>query len=279
MSIEKLLRACSALVSVAVVVGCANQPGGPSTRDTIQGAINAIGAGLGGKPGGASTVATGGSNAPVGGSTASVGGSTAPVGGKVVVINGTLIAVDGEHPTDPRWAGKQIKDTPLFHFFSAHPISRPGVYFPRIGIRIDDYSQSLVTDNAITKHLNGTAGAVPREVECLKFTAMIWMTEKQSQKIDNVVLCSSDISSKDGYWSLGALRTYRNTMAPFSISSMQVRSLGPRVPERLLPDFTPPDIGLYGQGQHLFSSLFSQLGYQGDGDQRLWFVNLASPAK
>ena len=34
-------------------------------------------------------------------------------------------------------------------------------------------------------------------------------------------------------------------------------------------------------GQHLFSSLFSQLGYQGpvDGDQRLWFVNLASTAK
>jgi hypothetical protein len=258
-----ILRACAALSLAAALAGCANQPG---AANPLQGAINAIGAGLSGNASGSTQPA----------------GQAAPASGKVVVINGILIAMDGEHPTDARWAGKQIKDTPLFHFFNAHPQSRPGEYFPRVGIRIDDYSQSLVSDNVITKHLNASPGAVPRDNECIKFTAVIWMSEKQSQKIEDVVLCSSDISSKDGYMSQGALKNYRSTgYAPVSISSMQVRTLGPRVPQKLLPDFTPADIALYGNGQHLFSSLFSQLGFNGpvDGDQRLWFVNLASAAK
>lgn len=261
-----ILRAFAALSFASALSGCAAQQGDGSAQGAFQGAINAIGAGLAGNGSGAA-------QSPA---------TAAPASGKVVVINGILIAVDGEHPTDPRWAGKQIKDTPLFHFFNAHPISRPGEYFPRIGIRIDDYSQTLVSDNVITKHLNAGPGAVPRDNECIKFTAVVWMSEKQSQKFDGVVLCSSDISSKDGYMSQGALKNYRNNVyAPVSISSMQARTLGPREPQKLLPDFTPADIALYGNGQHLFSSLFSQLGYQGlvDGDQRLWFVNLASPAK
>lgn len=261
-----ILRACAAMPFAAAISGCTNPQVSGSAHDAIQGAVNAIGAGLGGKPSGAA-------QSPA---------ATATVSGKVVVINGILIAVDGEHPSDPRWAGKQIKDTPLFHFFNAHPTSRPGEYFPRIGIRIDDYSQTLVSDNVITKHLNATPGAVPRDNECIKFTAMVWMSEKQSQRIDDVVLCSSDISSKDGYMTLGALRNYRSTgYSPVSISSMQLRTLGPREPQKLLPDFTPGDIALYGNGQHLFSSLFSQLGFNGpvDGDQRLWFVNLAASAK
>lgn len=261
-----ILRACAALSLAAALAGCANQPAG---ANPLQGAIDAIGAGLAGKPAGAS---------------AQVGSQVlgAPASGSVVVINGILVAVDGPHPTDPRWAGKLIKDTPLFHFFNAHPQGRPGEYFPRIGIRIDDFSQSLVSDNVVTRHLNGTPGAAPRDNECIKFTAVIWMSDKQSQKIDNVVLCSSDIGAHDGYMTQGALKNYRNNVyAPVSISSMQVRTLGPREPQKLLPDFTPADVALYGNGQHLFSSLFSQLGYQGpvDGDQRLWFVNLASVAK
>lgn len=265
MTIRKIvLRACAFLALATALAGCANQQGGGVGANPFQGALNAIGAGLSGN-GGTQQAA-----------------QAAPASGKVVVINGILIAVDGEHPTDPRWAGKQIKDTPLFHFFNAHPQSRPGEYFPRVGIRIDDYSQSLISDNVITKHLNASPGAVPRDNECIKFTAVIWMSEKQSQKLDDVVLCSSDISSKDGYMSQGALKNYRSAgYAPVSISSMQVRTLGPREPQKLLPDFTPGDIALYGNGQHLFSSLFSQLGFNGpvDGDQRLWFVNLASAAK
>ncbi|RQO58486.1 hypothetical protein DBR47_12295 [Paucibacter sp. KBW04] len=269
MAITKKIIGAGAIASLAAALGgCANQSGGGGASNAFKGAIDAIGAGL----------AAGMS----GGAPAQQGAPTATSSGKVVVINGILIAVDGERPSDPRWAGKQIKDTPLFGFFNAHPISRPGEYFPRIGIRIDDYSQSLVSDNVITKHLNASPGATPRDNECIKFTAMVWMSEKQSQRIDNVVLCSSDISSKDGYMSQGALKNYRNNAyAPVSISSMQLRTLGPREPQKLLPDFTPADVALYGSGQHLFSSLFSQLGFQGpvDGDQRLWFVNLASAAK
>lgn len=255
-----------AVSMVALATGCANQSGGPSAQAVIQGAVNAFGASLGGKPAGGSTLSE----------VASTGG------GKVVVINGVLIAVDGEHPSDPKWAGKLIKDTPLLRFFEQHPTRRPGDYFPRIAIRIDDYSPSLVANSGITKHLNMSPGATPRPLECLKLTAMVWMSEKQSQRIDNVVLCSSDMSSKGGHMTLGALRNYASTgYAPISISSGQTRTLGPREPEKLLPNFTSDDVALYGNGQHLFSELFTQLGFQGpiDGDQRLWFVNLAAAAK
>jgi hypothetical protein len=128
-----------ALAVAALASGCANQSGSPSAQAVIQGAVNAFGAGLGGKP--------------VGGATPSEVASTTG-GGKVVVINGVLIAVDGEHPSDPRWVGKLIKDTPLLRFFEQHPTRRPGDYFPRIAIRIDDYSPSLVANSGITKHLN-----------------------------------------------------------------------------------------------------------------------------
>lgn len=265
-----ILRAFAALSLAVSLAVCANRPGGGAAANPFQGAINAIGAGLSGN-------ASAGGQSPSGSQV-----QAAPASGKVVVINGILIALDGEHPTDPRWAGKQIKDTPLFHFFNAHPASRPGEDSPRIGSRIDDYSQSLVSDNVITKHLNASPGAVPRDNECVKFTAVISMSDKQSQKVDNVVLCSSDISSKDGYMSQGALKNYRNNVyAPMSISSMQARTLWPREPQKLLPDFTPGDISLYGNGQHLFSSLFSQMGFYGpvDGDQRLCFVNLATAVK
>lgn len=267
----KLFGATLAMFLAALTTGCANQQGGATTQAMLQGAINAMGARMNGAAmGPGASVAT------------SEAGNANSSGGKVVVINGTLIAVEGARPADPRWTGKRIKETSLFNFFAQHPISRPGEYFPRIGIRIDDFSQSLLTDNAVTKHLNGTPGATPRPLECIRFTAVVWMSEKQSQRMDNMVMCSSDIEAKDGYMSLGALRNYRNNLyAPISISSMQVRTLGPRVPAKLLPDFTQADITIYGQGQHLFSALFSQLGYNGpvDGDQRLWFVNLASPAK
>lgn len=258
-------HALLAMLLAAITAGCANQPGA-SSHDAIQGAINAIGAGLRGAP-----------VQPAGASS----GSLAMAGGKVVEMNSILIAVDGEHPSDPRWAGKQIKDTPLLHFFEQHPITKPGEYFPRVAIRIDDFSESLISDNGVSKHLKSMPGAAPRALECIKFTAMVWMSAKQSQKIDNVVLCSSDIGSKDGYMSAGALRSYGNLYAPMSISSMQLRTLGPREPAKLLPDFTPVDVALYNHGQHLFSTLFSKLDYQGpiDGDQRLWFVNLAAPAK
>jgi len=271
-------RACLALLLVVAAAPCASQSNGPLTQAVIQGAVNAIFGGLGGKPASASAD-TSPDSKPASGSADPIH-AAAPVSGKVVVINQRLIAVDGEHPSDPRWAGKQIKDTPLFNFFDSHPISRLGEYFPRIGIRIDDYSQSLVSEDVpLYRRFNGMPGAVPRALECIKFTAMVWMTEKQSQRIDNVVLCSSDISSKDGYVSKSLLQLYKNMNGPLTISSMQVRTLGPRVPERLLPYFTSADQELYEQGQYLFASLFGQLGYQVDRDQRLWFVNLAAPAK
>ena len=254
--------------------GCAGQQGGPAAQAMLQTAVNAMGAnnaGLAGIPG--TGAATGSSAA---------GGEKLAGGGKVVVINSILIAVEGGRPSDPRWAGKSIKDTPLHHFFEQHPISRPGEYFPRIGIRIDDFSPTLLSDIGITKHMRGIDGATARPPECLKFTAVVWASEKKSQRFDNMVLCNSDLGATEGYVSLGALKNYENNLyAPISISSMQVRTLGPRVPAKLLPDFTQADVALYSTGGYLFSALFSKLSYNGpvDGDQRLWFVNLAALTK
>lgn len=262
---KHITLAC-AWVAISALSGCAAPQKGTSEHTAIQNTINSVGALLGGKP-----AATPGAPA-----------TPAPQaqGGQMVLINGINIMVDGPRPTDARWAGKRINETPLNRFFEAHPIRRPGDYWPRIGIRVDDYSESLLSDSNL-KHTNQLSGSmvanVARPLECIKFTAMVWMSEKQSQRIDGVVHCNSDIKSGESVLSTGALRMYRTVMAPISISSEQVRTLGPRMPAKLLPDTTQDDSALYSNGQHLFSSLFTQLGYRGplDGDQRLWFVNLA----
>ena len=258
------------LIAILALAGCAAPQKGTPEHTVIQNTINGVGALLGGKP-----VAT---------PTTTATPSPQTQGGQMVLINGINIMVDGPRPTDSRWQGKRINETPLNRFFESHPIRRPGDYWPRIGIRLDDYSESLLSDSNL-KHTNQLSGSmvanVARPLECIKFTAVVWMSEKQSQRIDGVVHCNSDIKSGENVLSTGALRMYRTVMAPISISSEQVRTLGPRVPAKLLPDTTQDDLTLYSNGQHLFSSLFTQLGYRGplDGDQRLWFVNLAVPSK
>lgn len=251
-----------------ILVACAVPKPGTPEHESIQKTIDTIGGLLGGKP-------------PANGvGQSSVSAGVSDQAGKMVSINAQNIIVEGPHPTDARWKGRLISETPLNRFFDKHPISRPGDYWPRISIRIDDYSESLAVRESPTKYMTQMPGAmnpnVPRPLECIKFTAVIWMSEKQSQKIDNVVLCSSDMKTTDEYLSIGALRNYRNMMAPISISSEQVRTFGPRVPAKLLPDTNQADIQFYSNGQHLFSSMFIQMGYRGplDGDQRLWFVNL-----
>lgn len=38
------------------------------------------------------------------------------------------------HPTDPRWQGKLISETSLYHFFDAHPRRSPSDNWPRVAI-------------------------------------------------------------------------------------------------------------------------------------------------
>lgn len=267
MNPASFFRPALAAVLATILAGCAAPGSGTPVHDALQKGVDTIGGMLGGGPPSAGTAAP----------------PTPATDGKMVVINGINILVDGTHPTDPRWQGKLIAATPLNHLFDAHPIRRPGDYWPRVAIRIDDYSETLVgpPDFRFTTQLpNSTTRNVARPTECLKFTAMVWLSEKQSQRVDNVVLCNTDIQSTDPVLSSGALRNYRNTMGPVSISSEQLRTFGPRVPTQLLPQADRTDVQLYSNGQALFSSLFAQLGFRGplDGDQRLWFVNLATPA-
>jgi hypothetical protein len=217
-----------------------------------------------------------------------IGGATKGAGpssqsGKMVSMNSQNIMIEGTHPTDARWQGKLIAQTSLYHFFDAHPRRSPSDYWPRIAIRIDDYSESLVPENTgvdlqySAQMVGSTQPNVARPLECLKFTAVIWMSPKQSERIENVVHCNADIKMGDMVMSVGALNNYRSTFSPISMSSQQVRSFGPKSPSKLVPDSTRSDIRLYTQGQHLFSSLFSQMGYRGplDGDPRVWFVSLS----
>ena len=266
----KHVNLACALIAISALAGCVVPQKGTSEHTAIQNTINGVGALRGGKPAATPNTTT----TP----------SPQTQGGQMVLINAINIMVDGPRPTDSRWQGKRINETPLNRFFESHPIRRPGDYWPRMGIRVDDYSESLLSESNL-KHTNQLSGSmvanVARPLECIKFTAMVWMSEKQSQRIDGVVHCNSDIKSDESVLSTGALRRYRTVMAPISISSEQVRTLGPLVPSKLLPDTTQDDLTLYSNGQHLFSSLFTQLGYRGplDGDQRLWFVNLAGKSQ
>lgn len=203
--------------------------------------------------------------------------------GKMVTINAVNIMIDGPHPSDPRWQGRLISQTSLYRFFDAHPRRSPSDYWPRIAIRVDDYSETLIpkTTGMEVKYMSQMPGAsepnIARPLECIKFTAVIWKTPKQSERIESVVHCNADIRMNEPTLSVGALHNYASLMSPTSMSSGQVRNFGPKSPGKLLPDYSQDDIRLYTTGQHLFSSLFTQLGYKGplDSDPRLWFINLA----
>lgn len=78
-----------------------------------------------------------------------------------VVVGG--IMVDGPRPTDARWQGKRISETALNRFFDSHPIRWPGEHWPRIGIRVDDYSESLLSESNL-KHSNQLSGSMVANV-------------------------------------------------------------------------------------------------------------------
>ena len=200
--------------------------------------------------------------------------------GKMVSINATNIMIEEPRPIDPRWVGKRIQDTPLAGLFARHPISRPGYYWPRVSIRILDYSETLVVNETLkyqTQMPGSTAPNIARPPECIKFDAVIWTSEKKSQKIDGVVLCNGDLRLDGTRLTIGAMRNYRSLMAPLTISSEQVRTAGPRVPSQLIPLDTQEARLMYSVGGYLLSEMFVEMSYRGpiDGDQRLWFVNLA----
>lgn len=256
-------RGRASLAALAFVLGgCAAQGGTASApQEAVQKALGALG----------------GAISPA----QPAGAGPAGAGGKVVAINARLVTIEGPHPADPRWQGTLLAETPLKGLFAKHPISRPGDYWPRVALKVDDYSESL----AATPDPAGNLATLPgssapgraRPIECLRMTAVVWMSAKASQRFERVVLCSSEIKAGDESLTIGALRNYRNLMAPISISSEQLRTFGPREPAKLLPDSDPTDIAIYSNGQHLFAALFTQMGYQGpiDGDQRLWFVSLS----
>jgi len=217
----------------------------------------------------------------LGGSTRGPGPSSQ--GGKMVAINAVNVMIEGQHPTDPRWQGKLISETSLYHFFDAHPRRSPSDNWPRVAIRIDDYSETLIPSNAgigvqyAPQMVGSNQPNIARPLECLKFTAVIWKSPKQSEKIENIVHCNSDIKMSEPTISVGGLVGYKSVMAMPSMSSGQVRTFGPKSPTQLLPIVSDTDARLYSTGQHLFSSIFAQLGYRGplDGDPRLWFLNLS----
>lgn len=261
-----LARAAVLSGAAMAFVGCA-QPSGSLAQPNFQQAVHAFGASL----------AAPSDSRQASGPAQAAGARQ----GKMASINAINIMVEEPGPADTRWKGKRIKDTPLAGLFARHPITRPGDYWPRVSIRLVDYSETLVSESNLrfqTQLPGSSASNVARPAECLKFDAMIWTAEKKSQKVDGVVLCNGDLQADGDRLTMGALRNYRTLMAPVSIRSEQARTAGPRVPSQLIPLDSRDAIALYGNGGYLFGELFLAMGYRGplDGDQRLWFVNLAS---
>jgi len=255
----------SCVLATAALAGCA-QTGGSMAQPSFQNAVQALSGAL--NPVGAAASAQ-----PM--------RPAAQRQGKMVSINAVNVMIEEPRPTDSRWAGKRIQETPLAGLFARHPIARPGDYWPRVSIRIIDYSDTLVSEPNLryqTQMPGSTTPNLARPPECIKFDAVIWTSDKKSQKVDGVALCNGDLKADGNRLSMGALRNYRSLMAPVSISSEQVRTAGPRVPSQLIPFDTQEARSMYGNGGYLFGEMFVAMGYRGplDGDQRLWFVNLAN---
>ena len=264
-----MIKTMGAGMALLALAGCAAQPGSLA-QPPLQQAFQAFGNALANPQG-----AMGGQvNA------AQVSSSVAPREGKMVTIDATNVMVEAPHPKDARWTDKRIQDTPLSGLFKRYPIAKPGQYWPRVSITIDDYSESLLVNEPLRYMAQRSPATMPnvaRPPECIKFDAVIWFAEKKSQKVDGVTLCNGDLKADGMRLTIGAMRNYASLMPPYSISSEQVRTAGPRVPNPLLPRDNEDAVRLYGNGRYLFAELFLGLAYRGplDGDQRLWFVNLA----
>jgi hypothetical protein len=269
-NIKSIISRVASILSCLQLVACATPSGSTSAAPTTMG-------NLGDSVMNAATSFFGG---PIANAKAA-GGATGSTGAKMYNINGTNIMIDGTRPTDARWQGKALSATPLYHFFDSHPRSSPGEYFPRISITILDYSETLLPNSTEMQYSVASIGEsrqnIARPNECIRFNAVIWFNAKRSQKVEQIVHCGTDIRQTDQVLTVGALNNYSMITAPLSISSMQVRTVGPREPTNLLPRDTMADHRLYSTGQHLFQSLFGQMGYRGplDQDPRVWFVNLA----
>lgn len=266
---RKILSAPSIALVPFLLSACATPGMQGGSNVPLQQAINTVGAMLNGTvPASATTT-----NSP----SLATAPAMASGEGTQKFINGVKIIIDAPHPKDTRWVGKSIENTPLYKLFERYPLESYGNYWPRVSIHIDDYSETLASEaysgTRYTQSMNQA-----RPLECIKFTAMIWASEKKSQKVDGVVICSVDIKPDDRYLSIGAMRAYRGLMSPSIYSSQQRRTAGPRIPAQLLPRSTGEDATFYSNGDYLFSSLFVKMGYQGaiDGDARLWFVNLTN---
>jgi hypothetical protein len=248
---------------------CANPGMQGGSNAQLQQAINTVGAMINGTVP-TPVAATSNNQAPTAQPTLASGEGTPKL------INGTRIIIDGPRPKDPRWAGKTIESTPLYKIFDRNPLQSRSNLWPRISIRLDDYSESLALVDSSAQY--GLYGNLARPLECIKFTAVIWTSEKKSQKVDGVVMCSVDIKDDDRYMSIVAMRHYGGSLGPHMYTSEQVRTAGPLIPRRLVPQSTSEDAKFYLNAQHLLSSLFIKTGFQGpiDGDARLWFINLTN---
>lgn len=267
-----VLQAAVAMVCAALLTACAAPPPGSLEHKQIQGAINGLGKVLSGViP--VQTAAAGGPQS------ANPAGIAPPGQGEVVVMDGVVIAISGGRPADARWSGVALRETPLMGIFKDNPLGNCSPCYPRVAIRIKDYSESLRT-LPLSLYAQGMAQPIPRPPECVKFDAKIWRSPAKSEDVNNVLVCNGLIQKDDGNWARMHMRNFDLSVAK-SPHTQEVRTMGPKAPYRLLGNNTKADKDLWNNGFHLFGNLFLLTGYQGARqidnipDDRMWFVNLA----
>lgn len=251
------------------LTACAVPPTGSPEHRLVQGAIDGLGKALSG-----ALPAQAGAEA---GPPATGAGSTGR--GEVVLTDNVPIAIGGGKPADPRWSGVPLRETPLMGIFKDSALGNCSPCFPRVAIKIKDYSESLSTQ-AVSTYVKGVWEPGPRPPECIKFDAKIWRSSSKSEEVNNVLVCNGLIQKADGNWARLHMRNFDLSVAK-SPHTQEVRSMGPRAPYRLLGSNTKGDNNLWTNGFYLFGNLFLLTGYQGlrqiDNipDDRMWFVNLA----
>lgn len=186
-------------------------------------------------------------------------------GGSVHEMFAQNILIGGSRSEDPRWRGVSLKSTNLNGLFKDHPIVPGTERWPRVALEITDYSETLVANPFAAQNEYGTKGSKPRPSECVKFNATIWRGEKKSEQINGIVFCNYDIDpSTMMTHSFMGMQYYKEQIIPMpSISSGQLRTKGPKVPNRLVPTETAGDNALYSNGRYLFSPIFYVMAYRG----------------
>lgn len=161
----------------------------------------------------------------------------------------------------------RLTETRLKDLFKAYPVKDDAhpPSFPKVAIRITSFSKTLEFPEVMRNTPD----------ECVTYTATLWMSTNQSEKFENLRMCTSDLVFGTSFVTV---RSTWPAKLNYNRNSGQVRDDGPVAPKVPYPAGNPAQNFIGGSGVYFLGSMFSQLGYDWNyphDTMRVWVTSVS----